>query len=72
MFINETRGIVNFVVDDDIKVFFRSVVRDFGVGDFFCFGHFDRIDRAAVGWYLEYERGGLGSGEMPVWTPLNW
>jgi hypothetical protein len=40
MLINESRCIVHFVVDDYIEIFFRRVVRDFGVGDFFRRGHF--------------------------------
>lgn len=42
MLINEARGIVDFVVDDDIEVFFRRVARYFGVGEFFCRRHLER------------------------------
>jgi len=41
MFINESRGIVDLVVDDNVKILFRRVIGYFSVGDLFCAGHLD-------------------------------
>ena len=63
MFVNETRRIVDCIVDDEVEVLFRRVVCDLGVGDFFSCRHFlwgFGLRSRVLGWYLEMD--GRGSG----------
>ena len=59
--IDKRRGIVDFVVDDQVEVFFGVVGGDFGEGEFF--GHFD--DVFFGGWWCR-----VGSGSSRVWWKM--